>query len=138
MKHIDAAIAILTRAGKILICQRKENDTYGGYWEFPGGKREKGESLEQALARELSEELAITALPLHAFTPVVHDYKTAIVTLHPFLCHFETGEPQLIECQAVAWVEPAELRNYKFPPANESLIEEVISHLSQRAVPRSE
>ena len=138
MKHIDAAIAILIRAGKVLICQRKDDDTYGGYWEFPGGKREDGESLEQALARELQEELAITAQPLHAFEPVVHDYKHAIVTLHPFLCHFETGTPQLIECQAATWVEPAELRDYKFPPANEGLIEEVIAHMANRASPKTD
>jgi len=130
MKQIDAAIAILTRAGKILICQRKANDSFGGYWEFPGGKRERGESLHQALARELQEELAISATPIHAFEPVVHDYKTAVVTLHPFLCHFESGEPQMIECQASAWIEPAQLRSYKFPPANEGLIEAVISHLA--------
>jgi 8-oxo-dGTP diphosphatase len=132
MKKIDAAIAIVTRGAKILICQRKANDTFGGYWEFPGGKREKGESLEQALARELQEELAITAQPMHAFDPVVHDYKTAIITLHPFLCQLLTGEPQLIECQAAEWVDPLALRNYKFPPANEGLIEAVIAHLAER------
>jgi mutator protein MutT len=136
MKRIDAAIAILTRSGKILICQRKENDTFGGYWEFPGGKREPGESLEQALARELREELAITATPLHRFDPVVHDYKTAVVTLHPFLCDFEAGEPRLIECQATCWIEPEALRKYKFPPANEDLIEKVIAHLAGAAEQR--
>jgi len=131
MKHIDAAIAIVVRDGKILICQRKENDSFGGYWEFPGGKREKGETLEQALAREMQEELAIRVQPLHAFAPVVHDYKTAVVTLYPFLCHLESGEPQLIECQAAHWIAPPELRNYRFPPANEGLIEAVIAHLSR-------
>jgi len=132
MKKIDAAIAVITRAGKILVCQRKENDTFGGYWEFPGGKREKGESLEQALARELQEELGIAALPMHAFEPVVHDYKTAVITLHPFLCQLTEGEPQLIECQAAEWVDPPALRNYKFPPANEALIETIIAHLIAR------
>jgi mutator protein MutT len=130
MKHIDAAIAIVSRGGKILITQRKDDDTFGGYWEFPGGKRERGESLEQALARELHEELRIKAAPRHAFDPVTHDYKTAVVKLHPFLCTLTDGEPQMIECQACLWIEPHELRTYKFPPANEGLIETVISHLA--------
>jgi len=132
MKQIDAAIAIVAREGKILICQRKDNDTFGGYWEFPGGKREKGETLHQALNREMQEELAIEVTPVHAFAPVVHDYKTAVVTLHPFLCHLEAGEPQLIECQAASWIDPHQLRDYKFPPANEGLIEAVIAHLATR------
>jgi 8-oxo-dGTP diphosphatase len=131
MKQIDAAIAVVTRGQQILICQRKNNDTFGGYWEFPGGKRERGETLEQALARELWEELAIKAEPLHAFQPVAHDYKTVVVTLHPFLCSLTDGEPQMIECQACAWIAPPELRNYRFPPANEGLIEAVIAHLAE-------
>ncbi len=130
MKQIDAAIAIVARGGKILITQRKENDSFGGYWEFPGGKREKGESLHQALHREMQEELSIVVKPVHAFNPVVHDYKSAIVTLHPFLCLLESGEPQLIECQAALWIDPLQLRDYRFPPANEGLIEAVITHIA--------
>ena len=61
MKRIEAAIAIVIRAGKILVCQRKDEDTFGGFWEFPGGKQEDGETLEQCLARELLEELNICA-----------------------------------------------------------------------------
>ena len=133
MKHIDAAIAIVARDGKILITQRKDDDTFGGYWEFPGGKRERGESLHQALAREMQEELRIEVAPRHAFAPVTHDYKTAVVKLHPFLCTLTAGEPEMIECQACAWIEPHQLRTYKFPPANEGLIETIIAHLADEA-----
>jgi 8-oxo-dGTP diphosphatase len=136
MKHIDAAIAIVSRDGKILITQRKSEDTFGDYWEFPGGKCERGETLHQALARELHEELRITAEPRHAFSPITHDYRTAVVRLHPFLCTLTAGEPQLIECQACEWIEPHQLRSYRFPPANEGLIEAVISHLSTDPTPR--
>jgi mutator protein MutT len=124
--QIDAAIAIVVRSGKILVCQRKDDDTFGGYWEFPGGKQEDGESLEECLARELREELNIAARPISALAPVVHDYPEAMVRLHPFLCEHESGEPQLIECQAARWINPVELRDYRFPPANEGLIEEII------------
>jgi mutator protein MutT len=64
MKQIDAAIAVVTRGGQILVCQRHDHDTFGGYWEFPGGKREAGETLQDCLARELMEELAIRAKPV--------------------------------------------------------------------------
>ncbi len=132
MKRIDAAIAIVTRGGKVLVCQRKDDDTFGGYWEFPGGKQEAGETLEQCLARELMEELNIRARPIIALTPVVHDYPQVMLRLHPFLCEHESGEPELLECQATRWINPIQLRDYRFPPANESLIEQVIEHLASR------
>jgi len=129
MKRVDAAIAIVLRAGQILICQRKDDDTLGGYWEFPGGKMECGETLPQCLARELREELRIVASPYAALPPIEHDYPSVQVRLHPFLCRHESGEPQAIECQQAIWIHPAALRSYRFPPANEQLIEQVITHL---------
>ena len=131
MKRIEAAIAIVIRDGKVLVCQRRDDDTFGGFWEFPGGKQEDGETLEQCLARELREELNILARPTRSLTPIVHDYPHVLLRLHPFLCEHESGEPELIECQASRWIEPAELRDYRFPPANESLIEEVIASLAR-------
>jgi len=62
----------------------------------------------------------------HPLSPVVHDYPSAKLTLHPFLCHHTSGEPKLIECQQALWINPPRLREFRFPPANESLIEEVI------------
>ena len=131
MKRIEAAIAIVIRDGKVLVCQRRDDDTFGGFWEFPGGKQEDGETLEQCLARELREELNILARPTRSLTPIIHDYPHVLLRLHPFLCEHESGEPELIECQASRWIEPAELRDYRFPPANESLIEEVIASLER-------
>jgi 8-oxo-dGTP pyrophosphatase MutT (NUDIX family) len=77
MKRIDAAIAIVCRDQKILVCQRKDGDTLGGYWEFPGGKQEDGETLEQCLARELREELAIAARPIARLGTVEHTTRTS-------------------------------------------------------------
>ena len=133
MKRIDAAIAVIARAGKVLVCQRKDEDTFGGFWEFPGGKQEDGETLEQCLARELHEELAIRARPVSRLTTVEHDYTNVQIRLHPFVCEHEAGEPQHVECQDSRWIEPRELREYRFPPANESLIEEVIQRLTSSA-----
>jgi mutator protein MutT len=133
MKRIDAAIAIVIRDGLVLVCQRKDDDTFGGCWEFPGGKQEAGETLEQCLARELREEINITARPTAALDPITHNYAHATVRLHPFLCDHESGEPEMIECQAARWIEPTALRTYTFPPANEALIEILIRRLSPKA-----
>jgi mutator protein MutT len=130
MTRVDAAIAIVVREGKVLVCQRKDDDTFGGYWEFPGGKQEDGETLEQCLARELREELNIAARPTSALPPIVHDYPETLVRLFPFLCEHESGEPEMIECQAARWIAPIQLREYRFPPANEGLIEQVIEQLT--------
>src|SRR5438094_3223674 len=120
MKRIDAAIAIVCRDGKVLICQRKPSDTFGGCWEFPGGKSEPGDTLEQCLHRELREELAIAVRPLHRLTTIEHDYPHVRVRLHPFVCAYESGEVEHLECQASRWIEPLALRDYRFPPANET------------------
>ena len=131
--RIDAAIAVVTREGKVLVCQRKEGDTLGGYWEFPGGKCEAGETLEQCLARELREELAIAARPLARLTTIEHDYPHALLRLHPFICELESGEVRHLECQASHWIDPLKLRDYRFPPANETLIEEAITWFARQA-----
>jgi mutator protein MutT len=147
MKRIDVAIAVICRAlfdgktcesgGKssveLLICQRKQDDSFGGYWEFPGGKCETGETLEECLSRELREELDITARPVETLSPISHDYPSGRFTLHPFLCEHISGEPRLIECQQVKWITPGELANYRFPPANETLIAEIMKRLIPNA-----
>ncbi len=130
MKRIDAAIAVIRRGGRVLICQRKENDTFGGYWEFPGGKAEHGETLEECLVRELREEIDVIAPPIEKLTPIQHDYPHVRLTLHPFLCDHISGEPKLIECQRAQWVLPGELTGYRFPPANESLLAEIVARLT--------
>ncbi|HEX4054475.1 MAG TPA: 8-oxo-dGTP diphosphatase MutT [Tepidisphaeraceae bacterium] len=125
MKRIDVAIAVVTRGAQILICQRKSNDTFGGLWEFPGGKCEPGEDLAACLARELMEELAIETRIVRKLTAIRHDYPHTQITLHPFLCEHGGAEPKAIACQQLKWVDAGELSAYQFPPANESLLKEV-------------
>ena len=133
MERVDAAIAIVFREHQVLVCQRKDDDDLGGYWEFPGGKCEPGETLEQCLSRELLEELAITARPIARLSTIEHDYPHVQVRLHPFVCSHEHGEVSHIECQASRWIDPPTLRDYRFPPANESLIEEAIAFFATRS-----
>jgi len=123
------------RAGKVLICQRRKNDSFGGYWEFPGGKREPDETPEQCLVRELREELELDVTPTRAFAPIEHDYPTIRVRLLPYQCESEKGEPKAIACEQCAWVLPHELRRYRFPEANAGLIESIVAEL---AAPRGE
>jgi mutator protein MutT len=131
MKCVDVAIAVVRKDGKILICQRKNEDSLGGFWEFPGGKREAGETLEDCLIRELMEEVAIKVTVVKGLTPVRHDYGSTRVTLHPFLCDHAEGEPMAIECQKCEWILADQFARYKFPPANDSLLKEIAGIVSQ-------
>jgi mutator protein MutT len=123
-------IGIVTRAAKVLVCQRPEGKSFAGFWEFPGGKREPGETIEQCLRRELREELAIEVTPMHALSVVDHDYPRGQIRLHPWVCTHDRGEPQLLAVQQVRWVEPRELFDYRFPPANDALVAEAVAYLS--------
>ncbi len=128
MKTVDVVIAAIIRNGNVLIAQRREQDSFASFWEFPGGKREPGESLEQCLARELQEELAVCAVPTAALATIEHQYERIRVRLHPYLCTCEQ-EPRPLACQRLEWVPPENLREYNFPAANSALIENLIAHL---------
>ena len=134
----DVAIAIIARGGKVLICQRAEGGSFPGFWEFPGGKREPGETILACLVREIREELAIDVEPVAALTSVDHEYANGRIRLHPYICRCGPSEPQLLASQAADWVLPKDLRGYPFPPANESLIEEAVAHLTSLAAPATE
>jgi mutator protein MutT len=125
MKLIDVVIGMVLREGRFLICQRREDAALGGYWEFPGGKREPGESAEQCLVRELDEELSIQIRPIEAFAPIEFDYALGSIRLHPYLCEHLSGQAQPLAAQQIKWVLPMELSNYRFPPANDELIRQL-------------
>jgi len=127
MKHLDVAVAIVFHDSKVLIARRKAGAVLGGYWEFPGGKCEPGETLEECVRRELLEELAMSVHPVVSFAPIQYQYPDRRVCLHSFLCTHDTGEPQLLACDEIRWVEPHQLRALKFPPANDKLIDQVIA-----------
>jgi mutator protein MutT len=127
MKHLDVAVAIVFHDSKVLIARRKPGGVLGGYWEFPGGKCEPGETLQECVRRELLEELAMRVRPVVSFAPIQYQYPDRNVALHPFLCIHDSGDPQLLECDEIRWVEPPQLRHFNFPPANQVLIEQVIA-----------
>lgn len=133
MPDLDVAVAVIERQGKLLISQRRPEDSLGGLWEFPGGKRREGEALEACLAREIREELGV-AVEVGSLRRVIeHRYPHRVIHLHCFECRITQGEPQALDCAAWRWVSPEELRQYPFPPASRPLIEELARERIQPA-----
>jgi A/G-specific adenine glycosylase len=126
----DVAIAVIVRDGKVLVCRRPPTGTFPNFWEFPGGKREPSESIRDCLRREVREELALDVESVQALSTIDHNYPHRSIRLHPYVCRHDGPEPQLLAAQESAWVDPADLPTYQFPPANEPLIAEVIAYLA--------
>ena len=114
------ACALVDRDGRVLIAQRPAGKLFAGYWEFPGGKLQAGETPEVALARELREEIGIevTRSCLAPFCFASHSYPEFHLLMPLFLCRIWEGRPRGQEGQHLAWALPKELRNYRMPPAN--------------------
>nr|WP_234026732.1 NUDIX domain-containing protein [Melaminivora suipulveris] len=102
--RIEVAVGILLRAdGRFLLATRPPGKPYAGYWEFPGGKVERGESVEQALRREMHEELGIAIGPVAVWRTSEHDYPHAAVRLHWCIVQHWQGELQTREGQDLSW-----------------------------------
>jgi 8-oxo-dGTP diphosphatase len=125
MKTILVVVGILIQNKQLLIAQRSTQVHMGGRWEFPGGKVEPGESLEEALKRELQEEIAVTPLSIEHFCTLEYDYDIKRVKLECFLVNQFIGEPKGNEGQSIKWVRQSELIQYDFPDANLLLIEKL-------------
>ena len=101
---VEVAVGVLMQAdGSFLLTSRPAGKPYAGYWEFPGGKLEAGESIEEALSRELNEELGLTMGEAKAWKVEVVDYPHALVRLHFFKVTHWSGELQMKEQQSYAW-----------------------------------
>ena len=125
-KIIHVAVGVIVDdSGRILIALRPEVSHQGGLWEFPGGKIEVGETVQQALARELDEELGIQAIGFKPLTEITHDYGDKSVFLDVWWVDKFEGEAHGKEGQPIAWVEKAALKNYQFPEANQSILKEI-------------
>ena len=116
VKPIDVAAGLVFHRQKLLITQRPEGSHLAGLWEFPGGKREPGESFEECLIRELREELGIEV----ALGQAIYPEKT--VHLKFFLCRLAKGEPRAIGCAAYEWATRESLAKRDFPPADDCLL----------------
>lgn len=107
---------------QILIDRRLPGGTMGGLWEFPGGKIEPGETVEECIKREIMEELGIVIEVGKHLMTIEHDYTHLRVTLTVHHCRHIGGVPQLLECDEIRWVTLDELDYFTFPKANQQII----------------
>jgi A/G-specific adenine glycosylase len=121
--HYQVTAALIRHRGKLLITRRPEKGLLGGLWEFPGGKQEEGETLQECLARELKEELDVVAQVREEFCRVDHAYTHFKITLHVFHARIVSGQPKAIQVAEVRWVKQEELGDYAFPRADRRVIE---------------
>ncbi|MEB3210284.1 MAG: A/G-specific adenine glycosylase [Leptolyngbyaceae bacterium] len=108
--------------GQILIDRRRQEGLLGGMWEFPGGKIEPNETVEECIKREIREELDIDITVGDRLTTVDHTYSHFRVTLHVYHCQYQSGVPTPLECDEIKWVALEDLSTYPFPKANEQII----------------
>ena len=121
---IVASVALINSDNQILIAQRPKDKHLSGLWEFPGGKVEKNESPENTLIRELKEELNVN-LNQKCVAPLTFsefDYKEFNLLLLLYVCRRWDGDPESMENNPIKWVKSNKLREYKMPPADDSLI----------------
>lgn len=128
--HVAVGV-ILDCHHNILITRRAPTAHQGGLWEFPGGKVETGESLVEALTRELLEELGIVVGRTSALLTVCHDYGDKEVLLDVHVVWEFDGEASSRENQPMAWVAPQALAQYAFPQANVPIVEAVVKLLAR-------
>ena len=121
---IVASVALINSDNQILIAQRPKEKHLSGLWEFPGGKVEKNESPENTLIRELKEELNvnINQTCVAPLTFSEFDYKEFNLLLLLYVCRRWDGDPESMENNPIKWVKSNKLREYKMPPADDSLI----------------
>ncbi len=125
--HYDIAAGLLFNDDDELLIQRRPEDKMlGGLWEFPGGKREPGEPIEETCRRELREELGIEVEIEELFGSVSHAYTHFKITLYAFRCRIRSGTPQSREGLPLRWVSVTDLADYAFPRANRRLIEALL------------
>lgn len=128
--HIVAGIIFNQDKSQIFITKRPDNLHKGGFWEFPGGKVEEGESVEQAMTRELEEEVGIEVTEQHLFEHLEYDYPEKSLKFDFIVISKFNNEPYGKEGQEGHWVDIAKLANYQFPEANVPILERVIKEFS--------
>ncbi len=122
---IEVTAALIWDKNKFMICQRPAHKARGFLWEFPGGKREPGETLEACLIRECREELAVTLEVKDVFMAVTHSYPDLTIHLTVFHAEITEGIPQLIEHNDIRWITVEDIPRYSFCPADTEILDKL-------------
>ena len=128
MKTIEVVAAIIIKDGQVFATQRGYGE-FQGWWEFPGGKMEAGESPQEALKREIREELDADVLVKELLETVEWDYPNFHLTMHCFICNLLSESLHLNEHEAATWLNLENLRSVKWLPADEILLDKIAEYL---------
>ncbi len=135
--HFHVTAGLIWEDGKLLITKRPQGSHLAGYWEFPGGKQEHGESLEACLEREIQEELGMGVKAVKHLLQINHNYETKSITLHLFQCSWLRGDASPLGCDEIRWVRPEELANYQLPPPDFKLLPFIQNLLKSLSAPQN-
>ena len=123
LPHKQIGVAVIwNERGQILIDRRRPEGLMGGMWEFPGGKIEANETVQDCIKREIREELAIEIKVEEHLITIDHAYTHFQVTLNVYHCRYLSGEPQPLVCDEIRWVTLEEINQFPFPEANTEII----------------
>ncbi len=130
-ERVLVAVGVIKKGTSIFLTKRHEAAHQGGKWEFPGGKVETDETVAQALARELKEEVSIDVLACRPLMKVEHDYGDKQVVLDIFIVDQYAGEPKALEGNEQQWCDISLLADLDFPKANVAIVEQLQSTLAE-------
>ena len=128
---IPVVTGLIRKNGKVLVGQRPAGHSLAGQWEFPGGKIERNESPEQALARELNEELGIEAEVGQLKLASTHSYGDTGIVILFYEVLFWKAEPKAVHHMELRWIDPPELKSLPIPDANKKILDRIIQILSE-------
>jgi A/G-specific adenine glycosylase len=128
--HFDVTAGVIWKKDRVLITLRPAKGLLGSLWEFPGGKKERGETLKDCLHREIMEELGIQIRILGKLTRIRHAYTHFKITLHVYQCRYGHGTLHLHACDDFRWIRLDEINRYAFPAADKKVIELLIERMS--------
>lgn len=126
MRRIEVVAAVIQKDNKIFCAQRNLTKSMGGKWEFPGGKIEEGETNEEALVREISEEFDTDIVVDKYIMTVEHDYPTFHITMHAYLCSLVYGELTLKEHNDSIWLTKENLLTLDWADADKPIVNKLI------------